>query len=302
LRKANLCRVSLASSNGPAVQSFPMQPRSTRSLALSTLLCLSLTTHAEVPSQTAESLMHKSGLWQQLGAVAPQVRAGFVASAERSPKPPSASEMARVLKVFEHAYSPARLRAASLLVLAKNLDAQRVPEVEHWLDSPLGVKVSQMEAAASADTTAQEAQVNEGAALLRNMPRARREVFTEFIAVTRTAELLAELAIETTVASVQGLASATPDAQPVSPAELRQALDARKPQLEAAMAAQAMLAYARSYAALPTEDLKRYVQFLKTAAGSHFNAVGFAAFMEALKEGAAESGRRLPGAKDDSNT
>ncbi len=144
--------------------------------------------------------------------------------------------------------------------------------------------------------------MNEGAALLRNMPRARREVFTEFIAVTRTAELLAELAIETTVASVQGLASATPDAQPVSPAELRQALDARKPQLEAAMAAQAMLAFARSYAALPTEDLKRYVQFMKTKAGRHFNATAFNAFMEALKEGATEFGRRLPGTKDESNT
>ncbi|KRC04082.1 hypothetical protein ASE11_03180 [Hydrogenophaga sp. Root209] len=69
-----------------------------------------------------------------------------------------------------------------------------------------------------------------------------------------------------------------------------------------AFAALSLAGFAKAYATLPTDHLERYVAFVQSRPGHDFNAVGIEALDAALTEAAAELGRQLQGAKDQSNT
>lgn len=175
---------------------------------------------AQTNAATAETLMRQSGLWNQLAGVAPQVRAGLMASLAQARVNPSASEVERM---------------------------------------------------------------------------------NELVAVTRSAEAMVQLTIDTTLAAQSGARSAAPDVQGPSPNELRALLDAQKPQMLKAYEGLTLASSAKVYATLPTETLRQYVAFLKSDAGRHFNDVGMRALGAAMVDASAELGRRLPASKDQSN-
>lgn len=273
-----------------------------RSLAYVFLLFLFVASaRAETDSQTAEALMRKSGLWNQLGGLALQVRTGFFAGASQSAPGMSASETERVTKVLDEAYSPERLRSVSLRVLAKELDEKRVPELNKWFAEPLGQRISRLEEEAAADSGDPRQQLSLGNEILQTMAQPRRAAIQDLVKASRAAETVAEMTIETTVAAAEGVASATPNAPRMSTDDLRRALHAQRPQLLVSLSAMSAAGFARMYNSLSTEDIKRYVRFLRSAAGRHFNDVGAKAIGAAFKEGAAELGRRLPGTKDKAN-
>jgi hypothetical protein len=265
------------------------------------LLCFA-GAHAETDVPTAEALMRKSGLWQQLGGLAPQVRAGFFAAAAQSKPSLSPSETERVSKVLDDAYSPERLRAASLAVLSKELDERRVPDLNRWFAEPLGRRIAKLEEEAAVDQGTPQEQMSRGNELLRSMPEPRRTAIVDLVKASRSAETLTEMTIETAVAAAEGVASVTPDAPMLSSADLRHTLESQRPRLMVALSAISAAGFARMYASLSIDEIKRYVRFMKSDAGSHFNEAGAKAIGAAFKEGAMELGRRLPGTKDKSNT
>jgi hypothetical protein len=266
------------------------------------LVFFAIAGHAETDVQTAEALMRKSGFWQQLAGLAPQIRAGFLAAASQSKASLSPAESARVIKILEDAYSPDRLRAASLAVLVKELDPRRVPALDRWFAEPLGQRITKLEEAASNDPSSPEEQMMKGSNLLKSLPESRRTVIAELVKVTRSVELMADLTIETALAVGVGAASANPGSPSISSKELRMAFEAQRPQMLVAFHAMAMGGFASAYTTLSTDELKNYIRFLKSDAGSHFNESGSKAFGAALKAGATELGRRLPGTKDGANT
>ena len=266
------------------------------------LVFFAIAGHAETDVQTAEVLMRKSGLWQQLAGLAPQIRAGFLAAASQSKASLSPTESARVTKILDDAYSPDRLRAASLAVLAKELDPRRVPALDRWFAESLGQRITKLEEAASNDPSSPEEQILKGSNLLKSLPESRRAVIAELVKVTRSAELMADLTIETALAVGVGAASVSPGLPSISSKELRMAFEAQRPQMLVAFHAMTMGGFSLAYTTLSTDELKNYIRFLKSDAGSHFNASSSKAFGAALKAGATELGRRLPGTKDGANT
>jgi hypothetical protein len=85
-------------------------------------------------------------------------------------------------------------------------------------------------------------------------------------------------------------------------AELRMQLEAQRPQMLKAFAVLSLAAFAKAYAPLPTDGLESYVAFIRSRPGRDFNTIGIEALDAALTEAAAEFGRLLQGAKDQSNT
>jgi hypothetical protein len=74
----------------------------------------------------AESLMRKSGLWEQLADVAKGVRAGMVAGTGQGARKPSPTELERLSRAIDTAYSAQRLRSACLAAITSELDPKHV--------------------------------------------------------------------------------------------------------------------------------------------------------------------------------
>lgn len=249
---------------------------------------------------TAESLMRKSGMWEQLKQIAPQVRAGIVGGAARSRQRPSDAENERLSRAVDHAYAAQRLRAACRATISRNLDSTHVEALRRWYDGDGGRHISSLERVQSAQDA--ETTVRRGTVLLGEMPASRRRTLEELVVVSRSAELQTELTIGTALAVHQSAASASPQTARPSLGEIKATLDKQRHGMTRAFSALSLASFAVAYASLSAAELEAYLDFLKSDAGRHYNSVTMRAFGTAMLDAAAELGRAAPGAKDKAHT
>lgn len=277
--------------------------RSLRTFWLAALLLGAATwAQAEIDQPAAEELMRKSGLWEQLEGVGTQVELGVQQALAESGKAPAESEKARVTRVVRESYAPDRLRSVSTGIVAARMQAAHLPALRRWFDSEPGQAVAKAEEAEAGNQPDPAAEMREGVALLKAMPEERRKLLQDLLAATRAADALVQITISTTVAVQIGVASATPDAPGLSSAQIRAMLEAQRPQMVQAYTAMTLASFARVYAKVSSDQLRQYVDFVRTPAGTQFNDVVIDAMDAALSDAATRMGRRLPGTRDGSNT
>lgn len=273
-----------------------------RAFCIAALLFGSPLVHAEIDAASAESLLRKSGMWQQLADIGPQAEAGMQDMLAQGGVAPAEEEKARVTRVIREAFAAARLRAVSVRVVASGTQAEHLPALRGWFDSPVGQAVTRIEEAASAANADPLAAMEQGARLLKAMPGERRALLEQLLEATDAAEGMVRIAIGTALAAHRGVMSVTPDAPGPSPAQLRAALEAQRPQMLKAYGALMLASFAQVYEPLASGDLQQYVAFIRSPAGAQFNEVAMDAMEAALLDAASEMGRRLPGTRDSRNS
>lgn len=272
--------------------------------ALSALsaLCACSPAWAQTDARTAEQLLRSSGLWEQLSSVAKQVRAGIDDGASQSGSRLSAEESARLTRAVDAAYAAPRLRAAAARQVARDMQAAMVPAVVDWYDSATGVVITRLEEAAAADERSPDTVLQAGAARLAAMPETRRVLLQQIMAAARAAESAAQMAINTAVGVQQGLAAVQTDRAGPSAAELRAALDAQRPRLQAGFFSLMLAASALMHEPATEAQLAAYLGFLNSAAGRHFSAVVEGVLDTMFLDAATDLGRALPGTQANANT
>lgn len=276
--------------------------RSFRAFCTAALLVAASLVHAEIDAGSAENLLRKSGMWEQLAGIGPQAEAGMEEMLAQGGMAPAQAEKARVTRVIREAFAPARLRSVSVRVVAAGTQAEHLPALRSWFDSPVGRAVVRLEEAASSATTDPQTMMEQGARLLRGMPAERRALLEQMLEDTDAAEAMVRITIGTALAAQRGAASVAPDAPGPSAAQLRAALEAQRPQMLKAFGAMMLASFAQIYEGLPTGELREYVTFIGSPAGTHFNDVAMDALEAALIDATAEMGRRLPGTRDSRNS
>lgn len=250
----------------------------------------------------AQSLVRKSGLWQLMSDMGPQIEAGMRLRLTQPGMATAASEMSRIGRVVQAAYAPDRLRSVSTGVIAAKMQAQHMDALLGWFDSPQGQAITRAEEAALEEHGDPSAVLVEGATLLKSMPAERLALLEELIAATHAAEALVQITINTAVAVQVGVASALPGGPTPSAIEMRAKLEAQRPQMLQAFTGMVLASAAHAYASISSDQLQQYVVFIRSPAGTAFNEVSLEALEAALTDAAAEMGRRLPGTRDGSST
>ena len=270
-------------------------------LVASLLLCAG-GTRAQVDTVVVEDLMRKSGYWEQMTSIAPQIRTGFFNAMERSNSVASEAERERIARIIDAAYAPARLRAVSAGVVAKQLDAAHVAGLQRWYGSKRGQVITRLEEQASSAGGDPQLTLQAGTAQLGREPPERRKLLGELVAATRVAEVLFRITVNTSLAVQRGAEETMSPGPRTTAAELRSALDAERAQMLKAFGVIALAEFARTYATLPTSDLKAYVEFYHSPAGSAYGDASSEALDAALSDAAQEMGRQLQGARDQAHT
>lgn len=257
--------------------------------------------HAQIGELAAQSLVRKSGLWEQMSDVGPQIEAGMRLASTQAGMALAESEMTRIERVIQDTYAPDRLRSVSTKVIAAKMQVQHVDALEGWFDSPSGQAITRAEEAAIAGRDPSTV-LMEGADLLKAMPPERRELLEELLTATHAADALVQITISSAIAVRVGMASALPAVPTPSGVEMGAMLEAQRPQMLRAFRAMTLASFAHTYVEIPSQQLRQYVGFVRTPAGTAFNDVVFEALEAALTDAAAEMGRRLLGTLDGSNT
>lgn len=267
-------------------------------LGLSALPVLAL---AEVDKDVAEDLMHKSGLWDQMGAVTPQVLASMSTYFAKPGTKLSEAEQARIRAIVTTDYSAAHLRAVATASLAAGVTPEIAADVLVWFKSPLGATIAKLEQASSAGDTDPAARLRLGAETLAKASPKRQTLLQRLAEVSHSAEATTTIVIDTALAVRQGLASVQPDLPGPSMEEVRAALEKRRPELLQAYGRLMVASFAGAYAPLSDEDLERYIAFMQGASGARFNVLCMLALHESLTEAAHDLGHDLPTAKSGAN-
>ncbi|MCE9658726.1 MAG: hypothetical protein K8R60_09225 [Burkholderiales bacterium] len=257
---------------------------------------------AQVGKDVAEEMIRKSGLWEQLGAVAPQVKAGLADAASRSRSPVAAADMDKLGRAAESAYAPAKLRATALAAVARVMAPSQLAELRAWYDSPRGKAITAAEEAAGTSSRRPEEAMRDGMRVLSAAPPARQAILARISDATRAPEAMANLTINTAVAIQQGVLRSQGQQNGPSSADLRAALVAQKPQMIQAFSRAVLASFAMAYANIGDEDLDRYATFLASKPGMKFNGQCLLAFDRALTEAGRAFGQGIPIARPGSTT
>ncbi len=221
---------------------------------------------AEVPAATAEALMHKSGVWAQLGDVAAQVKAGMAQSMQADGL--DDEDVERLNALADSAFSAERLRTSFLQVLSQRATPADSASALKWYDSPSGKAMTALEEASSASFDDMNRVMAEGNQALAKASAKRQTLLSQTVKATRAVEGMVTLQIHTAVAVLQGVAKVVPNQPQLPAADLRKAFEAQRPQMVASSLGVALSMFALTYQSASDKALAQYVKFLSSKSGA----------------------------------
>ncbi len=177
-----------------------------------------------------------------------------------------------ISNVVSNAFSVAQIRAQVVEDLNQGLSDQQLNSVLAWYETPLAERITQAEVAASRPSAWKE--VEAGAAGLQEKFQGteRAKLFDRFDRAARATES----AVDTTVAVQLGLASAMAafnGSKGPTFEQLEQKIENQRGMLRGMVAQQVYVGYLHTYQGLSTLELKDYIEFLESDAGSEFTRV-----------------------------
>ena len=243
-----------------------------------------------------DELMRASGLWKQLGELAPQMAAGADHSRAQEKAAGRAmvsdGDFERMKREMVRAYSPERMRARVSAELARQMDPADLPAVMTWLGSPLGKRLTRLEEAEAAEplTPERDAAIKRFAAAL---PEARAARLQRLAAAMSAGEAGASMMINVVVGIAHGAALAAPtrDTGPVE--ELRRRLTEQRPAIVEAATRTAVRQFAHAYRDVEDADLDAYLAFAESPAGLRYHDASLVALDKAMAQGAYDFGRAV---------
>jgi hypothetical protein len=264
--------------------------RSIGAVALAGFLLLPVTGRSEpAASDPALALMKRSGLHEQLGALAPTVEQQLQTA---HPGMPLATR-AKLVDALREAYEPQPLREAALALIRRSLDPNHLPAVEAWLGSARGRRVTQLEEQAATPDAARRMQAY-AASLQKQPPSAARiSQVQQLDLLTGASEFGLEVMTETAGAVARGMSAL--DGGAVSAAEIHAAIEARRPELKAAVEQSTLAVLLYTYQPLTGEELGAYVSFMASPAGRWYRQVMVDASAAAFRQANARLEARLAG-------
>ncbi|MBL3555141.1 MULTISPECIES: DUF2059 domain-containing protein [Marinobacter] len=197
-----------------------------------------------------------------------------------------------ISSIVSNAFSVAEIRAQVIEDLDQGMSDQQLNSVLEWYETPLAEKITQAEIAASRPSVWKEVEA-EATQLQKEFKGSERaELFDRFDRAARATES----AVDTTVAVQLGLASAMAafnGSKGPTFEQLQQKIESQRSMLRGMVAQQVYAGYLYTYQDLTTSELKDYIGFLESDAGSAFTRVATNSIQRSITEPVESVGSQL---------
>ena len=233
----------------------------------------------------ANKVIKHSGLSEMISQFPVLLKEGIQQGAEQSGAQSSGNNQKMIMQIgqiIDQAFVVSESIEGIRNELSTQLTEQELISVLEWLNSPLGKKITQMEV----DVMSSEAYNDMQSQLLSLQERyrgsERERLFERFDKATNATEASLEtaIAVQLTLASAMSASSNNP--QMPSYEELKQSIEANRFMMRGVIGQQVFANYIYTYQKLTDDELKAYVDFASTPAGSHYSLVVNEAVKNAL--------------------
>lgn len=266
-----------------------------RSLRLAALICaLPVSSWAAANSQggsdSALRLMRSSGMYEQLGTLAPAIEQQMEMQAGGIPE----RVRSQITKAMRESYAASLLRESAHQHLERNLSAVHLDEVEAWLGSRTGRRITELEKQASTPEAVGKIQAF-ASSLSANPPKPDRLLLIQNLdRLTRSSQSGTEVTVRMAAAVAHGLVAAS--GQTAAATEIDAAIEAQRPMLAASVQQATLVTFLYTYQSLPESELREYIAFMDSASGRWYSGATVAAMTSAPDQAAARLQKNLASA------
>jgi hypothetical protein len=242
-----------------------------------------------------QELYVKSGLEKQIQDVPRSIQAGLdqpLLEAEQFPEP-SPRVISLMKSLAPEAFAPEKLKAVVLPEIKARLTTPDLQAVLKWLDSPLGIKCTRLEEEAS--TPEAYAEISKYAAQLKKSPPTpeRLKIIQKLDVALKATQASVEMALNLQVALSLAVNATLPKEQQQSPADIMSEIKQHQPEIEAALRLESLVSLIYTYRSLTEAEIKQYIKFATSPAGSKYQEVADAAVKKALIAGGIRWGEAI---------
>ncbi len=242
-----------------------------------------------------QELFAKSGLDQLIERLPMIVQQGLhqaFAQDENLKKLP-AQTLEEIMDAAASAYESQKLRNIMLRSFAGKMNDAEIRSVIQWLDSPTGVKCTDLE---KQSLTAEAFQDLSRFAeeIQKKPPRPERlKLIGELDRATKATATSVEIFINSNLAVATAVTLSLPQENSTLLSEFKKKLETGKAAIENALQEQTRVSLLYTYRSLSDSEIKEYIDIATSPAGSKFNAVGIEAFQKAMVDGGMDFGQAV---------
>lgn len=255
--------------------------RALAALATSLLLpLLPLGAHGSEPTarDAMQELYELSHLAAQVASTAELVSQGLVQ--QRGRVAPETLDAA--LRSVRRAYDARALEKTVLANLEARYDARHAPTALTWLQSPLGRRITRLEAESA--TAEAAGALQEFARALENEPPSPERVAAakRFDEALETTHFTVELTIATSLGIAIALGATLPAERRSDPEEMRARIESRREEFHSMFRPMSVVSFLYTYRDLSQEEIDAYLAFAETDAGRWYTGATTGAFLESM--------------------
>jgi hypothetical protein len=180
------------------------------------------------------------------------------------------------------AYDAGALEKAVLAGLESRYDARHAPTAHAWLQSPLGRRITRLEANSSTAEAAQA--MREFALALRETPASPERVAAakRLDEALGTTEFTVELTIVTSLGIAIALDATLPAERRSDREEMRARIESRREEFRSMFRPMSVVSFLYTYRDLSLEEIDAYLAFAESDAGRWYTDATTGAFLEAM--------------------
>ena len=242
-----------------------------------------------------QELFAKSGLDQLIERLPMIVQQGLhqaFAQDENLKKLP-AQTFQEIMDAAASAYESQKLRNIMLRSFAGKMDDAEIRSVIQWLDSPTGVKCTDLEKQSLTAEAFQELS-RFAEEIQKKPPRPERlKLIGELDRATKATATSVEIFINSNLAVATAVTLSLPQENSTLLSEFKKKLETGKAAIENALQEQTRISLLYTYRSLSDREIKEYIDIATSPAGSKFNAVGIEAFQKAMVDGGMDFGQAV---------
>lgn len=256
---------------------------------------------AQTDPAVAEALVKQSGLWEQLGPLPGQMRMELLQSVQPTNSQPTPAELKRMQKIMDTAFAAERLRARVVQVVTERLQPGHQGAIQAWFLSPVGERLVHAELANSGEPIDPIELSAQGLEAFEAATPARKALIMDVLKTTHAVEGSVQLVTGLALAIRRGVVAARPDGSSETEGELRAEIEGARPRLQQFFTILVAGTVSANYKNISDGELSRYLAFLNSEPGQHFNALALLAVGAAMDDASEEFGRLLMSTQDSVN-
>ncbi len=248
---------------------------------------------SDAHAQRVQTLMQHSGVKEAITAFPEFLKIGIHNGAAQAGMT-DASQLEPLDKLVDTAWAPEPALALIEKVLSERLPDAVLDDVNRWLMSPLGARITRMEVAASQVSAIPDMETQAPALVKRFKGSAREKQFEVFDRVTQSTAVAVDTAMAVQLAMSVAMLTNAGQKPEVAYEQVSEHIEANRFMLRGMITQQIFLSYLYTYRELTDEELHSYLEFARTDSGQKYLHAMHQAMKEAMIKPARTLGQEMP--------